>query len=92
MISVPLSAMDLSLVEKGRGAGHALASTVELARRVEKLGYRRFWVAERHSTVAVAGVAPAVLIAQISAATSDIRVGSGRPCLGGRPVRRRRLR
>ncbi|HEY4422268.1 MAG TPA: LLM class flavin-dependent oxidoreductase [Pseudonocardia sp.] len=77
MISVPLSAMDLSPVERGRGARHALTSTVELARRVEKFGYRRFWVAEHHSSASSASAAPAVLIAQITAATSGIRVGSG---------------
>ncbi|GAA3041184.1 LLM class flavin-dependent oxidoreductase [Pseudonocardia yunnanensis] len=77
MLSVPLSAMDLSWVERGRGARHALTSTVELARRVEKFGYRRFWVAEHHSSASSASAAPAVLIGQITAATSGIRVGSG---------------
>ncbi|GAA1215253.1 LLM class flavin-dependent oxidoreductase [Pseudonocardia alaniniphila] len=77
MLSVPLSAMDLSWVERGRGARHALTSTVELARRVEKFGYHRFWVAEHHSSATSASAAPAVLIGQITAATSAIRVGSG---------------
>jgi luciferase family oxidoreductase group 1 len=44
---------------------------------VERLGYKRLWVAEHHGMPAVASSAPAVLIAHIANATSTLRVGSG---------------
>jgi luciferase family oxidoreductase group 1 len=74
---VPLSVLDLSPVAAGTTAGQALRNTTELARRVEELGYRRFWVAEHHNMPSIASSAPAVLIAHLAAATSAIRVGSG---------------
>ncbi len=77
MIDVPLSVLDLSPVAAGTTSGQALRQTTELARRVEELGYRRFWVAEHHNMPAIASSAPAVLIAHLAAATSRIRVGSG---------------
>jgi luciferase family oxidoreductase group 1 len=77
VINVPLSVLDLSPVAAGTTVGQALAQTTELARRVEELGYRRFWVAEHHNMPAIASSAPAVLLAHLAAATSTIRVGSG---------------
>ncbi|WP_433287572.1 LLM class flavin-dependent oxidoreductase [Pseudonocardia sp. CA-142604] len=77
MISVPLSVLELTWVQEGHSAQEALADTVEIARRIERLGYRRFWVGEHHSTYISAGVAPAVIIAQVAASTSSIMVGSG---------------
>jgi luciferase family oxidoreductase group 1 len=77
VIGVPLSVLDVAPVAAGRPAGEALAHTTALARRVEELGYRRFWVAEHHNMPAIASSAPAVLIAHLAAATSTIRVGSG---------------
>jgi len=74
---VPLSVLDLSPVAAGTTSGQALRHTTELAKRVEELGYRRFWVAEHHNMPAIASSAPAVLIAHLAAATSTIRVGSG---------------
>jgi luciferase family oxidoreductase group 1 len=77
VIDVPLSVLDLSPVAAGTTSGQALRQTTELAKRVEELGYRRFWVAEHHNMPAIASSAPAVLIAHLAAATSTIRVGSG---------------
>jgi luciferase family oxidoreductase group 1 len=55
----------------------ALRRTVDLARQAEKWGFRRYWVAEHHNMPGIASSAPAVLIGQIAAATSTMRVGSG---------------
>jgi luciferase family oxidoreductase group 1 len=74
---VPLSVLDLAPVAVGTTSGEALNNTTELAKRVEELGYRRFWVAEHHNMPAIASSAPAVLIAHLADATSTIRVGSG---------------
>src|SRR5207248_6798157 len=55
----------------------ALRATTELARHVERLGFRRFWVAEHHNMPGIASSAPPVLIGHIADATAAIRVGSG---------------
>src|SRR5579885_1841155 len=72
-----LSVLDQSPMRHGGTASQALRETVELARAVEGLGYKRYWVAEHHNTGSFAGTAPEILIGQIAAATSTIRVGSG---------------
>jgi luciferase family oxidoreductase group 1 len=76
-MTVPLSVLDLASVRSGSTHADALAETLATAREADRLGYRRFWVAEHHSMPAVASSAPAVLIAAIAAATERIRVGSG---------------
>ena len=72
-----LSVLDLAVVAEGSGIGRALEESIELARAVETLGYRRFWVAEHHNMPGIASSATAVLIGHIAAATTSIRVGSG---------------
>src|SRR4051794_25778452 len=76
-LRVPLSVLDLVPVRTGSSAGEALAETLELARHVEGLGYRRYWFAEHHGMEGIASAAPAVLVGQVAAATSTMRVGSG---------------
>jgi luciferase family oxidoreductase group 1 len=61
----------------GETGADALRDTVELAKAVEALGYDRFWVAEHHSAGTFAGTSPEILVGQILASTSRIRVGSG---------------
>ncbi|MFC0678366.1 LLM class flavin-dependent oxidoreductase [Lysobacter korlensis] len=76
-MTAPLSVLDLASVRSGSSHAEALTETLTTAREADRLGYRRFWVAEHHSMPAVASSAPAVLIAAIAAATERIRVGSG---------------
>ena len=76
-LSVPLSVLDLCPVPTGESAGEALRRSVDLARRAERWGFTRYWVAEHHNMPGIASSAPAVLAGQIAAATSSIRVGSG---------------
>jgi luciferase family oxidoreductase group 1 len=61
----------------GENPGTAVARSVATARHVEKLGYKRFWLAEHHSIAGLACSATPVLIAHVANATKDIRVGSG---------------
>lgn len=61
----------------GEATGAAIARSVETARHVEQLGYKRFWLAEHHSIPGLACSATAILIAHVANATSRIRVGSG---------------
>jgi luciferase family oxidoreductase group 1 len=73
----PLSVLDLAFVPEGGDAAQALRNSLDLARRVERLGYRRFWLAEHHNRIGIASAATSVVIGQVAAATSRIRVGSG---------------
>ncbi|MFI6348529.1 MsnO8 family LLM class oxidoreductase [Streptomyces sp. NPDC050560] len=75
--STRFSVLDRSRVREGHSAPEALRDTVRLARRVEALGYHRFWVSEHHGVPGVAGSAPTVLAAAVAAATRRIRVGTG---------------
>jgi len=72
-----LSVLDQSPVRSGATPADAIRETLALARRCDELGYTRYWLAEHHSTPALAGSAPEVLIGQVAAVTSGIRVGSG---------------
>ena len=64
-------------MRQGETGARALRDSVELAKATEALGYARFWVAEHHSAGTFAGTSPEILIGQILASTSRIRVGSG---------------
>ncbi|MEV7010002.1 LLM class flavin-dependent oxidoreductase [Streptosporangium sp. NPDC051022] len=75
--TLPLSVLDLSPIVSGETAADALRNTVDLARHAERLGYRRYWIAEHHLSPSVAAAAPSVLIALVASATRHIRVGSG---------------
>jgi luciferase family oxidoreductase group 1 len=79
---VALSVLDLVPIASGSSAGDALRNTVDLARRAEALGYRRYWVAEHHLNTGVAGTSPPLVIALVANATTSIRVGSGAMQLG----------
>ena len=74
---VPFSVLDLSPVVRGATASDALRNTLDLARHAERLGYRRFWLAEHHNMTGIASAATAVVIAHVAGGTSSIRVGSG---------------
>ncbi|MDY3555390.1 LLM class flavin-dependent oxidoreductase [Gemmata sp. JC717] len=74
---IPFSVLDLSPVRAGGTAGESLRNTLDLARHADRLGYRRYWLAEHHGLPGVASAATAVVIGQVAAATSRIRVGSG---------------
>ncbi|MGE5272904.1 MAG: LLM class flavin-dependent oxidoreductase [Verrucomicrobiota bacterium] len=75
--STPLSVLDLAPVATGSTVGEALRNSLDLAQQVERLGYRRHWVAEHHNMPGIASSAPAVLIAHLASVTTTLRVGSG---------------
>jgi luciferase family oxidoreductase group 1 len=72
-----LGVLDQSPVRSGATPAQAIQETLALARAADRLGYHRYWLAEHHSTPALAGPSPEVLIPEVAAATSGIRVGSG---------------
>jgi len=77
MTRVPLSVLDLAPIREGSTPAEALRLSLELAPRVEELGYSRIWVAEHHNIPGVASAATSVLIGALASVTSSIRVGSG---------------
>ena len=72
-----LGVLDQSPIREGGTPGEALRETVELARSAEQFGYEHFWIAEHHGSAALASSAPEILIGQVAAQTSTIKVGSG---------------
>jgi luciferase family oxidoreductase group 1 len=74
---IVVSVLDLVSMAPGEVVGSAINRSVGLARHVESLGYRRFWMAEHHSIAGLACSATAVLIGRVADATKTIRVGSG---------------
>src|ERR671927_1708271 len=74
---IPFSVLDLAPVPEGSGVADSFRNTLELARHVEALGYKRFWLAEHHNMRGIASSATAVLIGHVAGGTSTIRVGSG---------------
>jgi luciferase family oxidoreductase group 1 len=77
VLDVPLSVLDLAPVGEGSSPRQALQWSLELARHVERLGYRRYWVAEHHNMPGIASSSPPVLLAAVGQGTSTIRLGSG---------------
>jgi luciferase family oxidoreductase group 1 len=74
---IPVSVLDLSPVSAGSSGAAALRNSIDLAMLAERLGFTRYWVAEHHNLPSVASSAPDIMIGQIAAVTSRIRVGSG---------------
>jgi luciferase family oxidoreductase group 1 len=74
---IPFSVLDLSPINQGSTAADAFHNSKELAQQAERLGYRRYWLAEHHNMTGIASAATSVVIAHIAANTSSIRVGAG---------------
>src|SRR5262249_30480514 len=74
---VPLSVLDLSPVASGSSGAVALTNSLDLAQLADRLGYTRYWVAEHHNLPSIASAAPEIMIGQIAAVTTQMRIGSG---------------
>jgi luciferase family oxidoreductase group 1 len=74
---IPFSVLDLSPICQDHTASDAFKNTLDLAQNVERLGYRRYWLAEHHNMPGIASAATAVVIGHVAAGTRTIRVGSG---------------
>jgi luciferase family oxidoreductase group 1 len=77
MVMIPFSVLDLSPIAEGSTASDALRNSLELAQHAEKLGYKRYWLAEHHNMPGIASAATAVVIGHVAGGTKTIRVGSG---------------
>jgi luciferase family oxidoreductase group 1 len=74
---VPLSILDLVPITTGSNAREALHRSLDLARHAERLGYKRYWVAEHHNMPGIASAATSVVIGYLAGGTTTIRVGAG---------------
>jgi luciferase family oxidoreductase group 1 len=74
---IPYSVLDLSPINHGSDAAQSYRHSLDLARHTERLGYRRYWLAEHHGMPGIASAATAVLIGHVAGGTSTIRVGAG---------------
>lgn len=74
---IPFSILDLAHVVEGATPADALRNSLDLARHAERLGYRRFWLAEHHNMVGIASAATSVAIGYVAGGTERIRVGAG---------------
>ncbi|MET3727216.1 luciferase family oxidoreductase group 1 [Fictibacillus halophilus] len=72
-----LSILDQSPISSGKSAQEALQASMELAREGEKLGYKRYWIAEHHNFSGLSCSAPEVMLSYIGANTKKIRLGAG---------------
>ena len=78
---IPFSVLDLAPIAEGNDAGQALRNALDLARHAERLGYRRFWMAEHHSMPGIASAAswaPNRLEPRIHTGTSSPSPGMAR--------------
>jgi luciferase family oxidoreductase group 1 len=76
-VPTPFSVLDLAPIRQGGDAALALRNARDLARHAERLGYRRFWLAEHHNMPGIASAATAVAIGYVAEGTATIRVGAG---------------
>ena len=76
-VMAAFSILDLSPVTEGSDAAESFRNSLSLAQAGERLGYRRYWLAEHHGMPGIASAATAVLLSHIGAGTSTIRIGAG---------------
>jgi luciferase family oxidoreductase group 1 len=74
---IPLSVLDLSPITQGGNPAQSFHNSLDLARNAERLGFKRYWLAEHHNMPGVASAATSVLIGYIAGGTKTIRVGAG---------------
>ena len=72
-----LSVLDQSPIRSSGTPAQAIQETLQLAQAADRLGYHRYWLAEHHSSDGLAGSSPEILIGQVAARTTGLRVGSG---------------
>ncbi|MBF9254900.1 LLM class flavin-dependent oxidoreductase [Pontibacter sp. 172403-2] len=74
---IPFSILDLVPILSDKTPADAFRNSLDLARNAERLGFKRYWMAEHHNMAGIASSATSVLIGYIAGGTATIRVGSG---------------
>jgi luciferase family oxidoreductase group 1 len=75
--ALALSALDLVPLGDGSTSVAALGAAAELARAVDRFGYKRLWYGEHHNIPSIATTTPEILIAHVGSMTTRIRLGAG---------------
>jgi luciferase family oxidoreductase group 1 len=83
--SLPFSLLELASVREHSTITETLRNSLRYAQAAEKLGFKRFWLAEHHNMEGIASSATAVLIGYIAGGTDSLRVGSGGIMLPNHP-------
>ncbi|WP_031427609.1 LLM class flavin-dependent oxidoreductase [Flavimarina sp. Hel_I_48] len=77
MKTTAYSILELATVSQDLEHKKVFENSLKLAQKAEKLGYKRFWLAEHHNMVSIASSATTVLMGHIAEGTNSIRIGSG---------------
>jgi luciferase family oxidoreductase group 1 len=72
-----LSVLEVSPVSSDSNGARALRNTLDLARLADRLGYKRYWLAEHHNLPNIASSVPEVMIGHVASETEGIRGGAG---------------
>lgn len=83
--SLSFSLLELASVREHSTITETLRNSLRYAQAAEKLGFKRFWLAEHHNMEGIASSATAVLIGYIAGGTDSLRVGSGGIMLPNHP-------
>lgn len=70
------SLLDLAPIVEGGTARDALYNARDLAQHAERLGYKRYWMAEHHNSTGIASAATAVALCFVAGGTQRIRIGA----------------
>jgi len=73
----PVSVLLGGLTGVGISAHESFASTIDIAELADVRGFTRLWITEHHSMPGVSSSVPAVILARLTAHTSQLRLGSG---------------
>jgi luciferase family oxidoreductase group 1 len=68
--------LDLAPIVDGATARDALYNARDLAQRAERMGYKRYWMAEHHNSTGIASAATSVALGFVAAGTQSIRIGA----------------
>ncbi|WP_435234786.1 LLM class flavin-dependent oxidoreductase [Psychromonas sp. PT13] len=74
---IPFSLLELAPMTKGSTVSETLQKTTRYAQKADQLGFNRFWLAEHHNMPGIVCAATSILIGQVAANTTRIRIGSG---------------
>ena len=77
MIQIPVSVLELAVVNENSNAKEAIENSIKIAQNADELGYNRIWYAEHHNMPHIASSATSLLIQMAALNTKKIRVGSG---------------
>jgi luciferase family oxidoreductase group 1 len=83
--AIEFSLLELASVREHDSVQETLKNSLAYAQAAERLGFKRFWLAEHHNMEGIASSATAVLIGYIAGGTTSLRVGSGGIMLPNHP-------